>query len=200
MATFAKSLAGPGIVSPVLELGLYINGTDLNDTLYGTAYADAIHGRFGNDFLSGGAGDDLLFGEQGNDSLFGGTGNDWLDGGAGNDLLTGGSGADALIGGDGFDTVSYASSNAGVSVNLLGHRRQLRRRRRRHLQQYREARRIEFRRLLRADDSGMVFDGGNGDDEIWGGAGLDVHQRWCRRRLDHGPTWDRRPDRRRRKR
>jgi Ca2+-binding RTX toxin-like protein len=174
MATFAKSLAGPGIVSPVLELGLYINGTDLNDTLYGTAYADAIHGRFGNDFLSGGAGDDLLFGEQGNDSLFGGTGNDRLDGGAGNDLLTGGSGADALIGGDGFDTVSYASSNAGVSVNLLG-----------TVGSFGDAEGDTYSSIeklvgssfgdsLRADDSGMVFDGGNGNDEIWGGAGLDV--------------------------
>jgi Ca2+-binding RTX toxin-like protein len=174
MATLSKSLLGPAIVSPTLDLGLYINGTDLNDTLYGTAYADAIHGRFGNDFLSGGAGDDLLFGEQGNDSLYGGSGNDRLDGGAGNDFLFGGSGADLLIGGDGFDTVSYASSNTAVYVNLLG-----------TSGSFGDAEGDTYSSIekivgsswgdsLWADDSGIAIDGGNGNDEIWGGAGIDV--------------------------
>jgi Ca2+-binding RTX toxin-like protein len=174
MAPLSKSLLGPGPASPNPNLGLYINGTDLNDTLYGTAYADAIHGLFGNDFLFGGGGDDLLFGEQGNDSLSGGSGNDRLDGGDGNDFLVGGSGADALIGGDGFDTVSYASSNAGVSIHLLA-----------TVGSFGDAEgdtysSIEkivgssFRDSLRADDSGIAIDAGSGNDELWGGAGLDV--------------------------
>ena len=60
MATVAKSLSGLDLFSVDFNFGLYIEGTNLNDSLYGTAYADEIHGRFGNDFLSGGGGDDLL--------------------------------------------------------------------------------------------------------------------------------------------
>lgn len=157
-----------------LALGLYINGTDLNDTLYGTAYADEIHGRFGADVLYGGGGDDLLFGEAGNDTLFGGSGNDTLDGGIGNDTLVGGTGADALIGGDGFDTASYASSAMSVYVNLAT-----------NTGVYGDAQGDTFSGInkivgsnyadgLVADDSGVVLDGGAGDDYLVGGAGLDV--------------------------
>jgi Ca2+-binding RTX toxin-like protein len=171
MATLSKALAGQ-VISP--NLGLYIDGTNLNDSLYGTAYADEIHGRFGNDFLSGGAGNDLLFGEQGNDSLSGGTGNDRLDGGSGNDTLSGGSGADALIGGDGFDTVSYASANTAIYVNLLANFGSIGDA---EGDTYGSIEKIvgsSWGDTLRADNNGTVIDGGNGNDDIWGGAGLDV--------------------------
>ena len=52
------------------------------------------------------------------DSLTGGAGDDVLDGWIGNDLLDGGLGNDTLIGGDGLDTATYASSTAGVTVDL----------------------------------------------------------------------------------
>ena len=68
-----------------------INGTNAHDTLVGDKGDDRIYGRDGNDQLSG---------RWGNDSLYGGAGADSLDGGAGIDLL------------------SYAGSNAGVSVSL----------------------------------------------------------------------------------
>jgi len=45
--------------------------------------------------------------------------NDTIYGTGGANLLIGGAGADALFGFDGVDTVSYAASNAGVTVNLL---------------------------------------------------------------------------------
>ena len=172
MATVAKSLVGLDIVS--VDLGLYIEGTNLNDSLFGSGGPDEIHGRFGNDFLSGGAGDDWLFGEEGNDSLSGGAGNDRLDGGSGNDTLTGGTGADALIGGEGFDTASYASSFQSVYVNIAT-----------NTGVYGDAQGDTFSGIdkvigssfsdgLFADDSGMVLDGGAGDDLLVGGAGLDV--------------------------
>ena len=172
MPTVAKSLVGLDIVS--VDLGLYIEGTNLNDSLFGSGGADEIHGRFGNDFLSGGAGDDWLFGEEGNDSLSGGAGNDRLDGGSGNDTLTGGTGADALIGGEGFDTASYASSFQSVYVNIAT-----------NTGVYGDAQGDTFSGIdkvigssfsdgLFADDSGMVLDGGAGDDLLVGGAGLDV--------------------------
>ena len=67
---------------------------------------------------------DHIFGETDHDSLYGGRGDDMLDGGPGNDLLLGGPGADELVGGedpdgDDQDTISYKTSMAGVTINLL---------------------------------------------------------------------------------
>jgi Ca2+-binding RTX toxin-like protein len=172
MATVTKSLVGLDLVT--VDLGLYIEGTNLNDSLFGTGGADEIHGRFGNDFLSGGGGNDWLFGEEGNDTLNGGAGTDTLNGGSGNDTLTGGAGADALIGGDGFDTANYASSFQSVYVNLAT-----------NTGVYGDAQGDTFSGIdkvvgssfsdgLFADDSGVALDGGAGDDLLVGGAGLDV--------------------------
>jgi Ca2+-binding RTX toxin-like protein len=61
---------------------------------------------------------DTLTGDAGNNILTGGAGKDTLSGGLGNDVLIGGAGADILNGTIGSDTVSYASSAAGVTVNL----------------------------------------------------------------------------------
>jgi hypothetical protein len=76
--------------------------------------------------LSGGDGSDILYGGAAKDSVDGGTGRDFLEGrgdadtlrGGGNDVLTGGAGADLLDGGDGLDIASYATANAGVSIDL----------------------------------------------------------------------------------
>lgn len=78
-------------------------------TLDGTAGDDVLLAGAGNDTLNGGLGRDVLVGGEGNDTLYGGGGNDLLIGGAGNDLLDGGAG---------IDTASYASAQAGVTVNL----------------------------------------------------------------------------------
>ena len=198
MPTVAKSLVGLDIVS--VDLGLYIEGTNLNDSLFGSGGPDEIHGRFGNDFLSGGGGDDWLFGEEGNDSLSGGAGNDRLDGGSGNDTLTGGTGADALIGGEGFDTASYASSFQSVYVNIAT-----------NTGVYGDAQGDTFSGIdkvigssfsdgLFADDSGMVLDGGAGDDLLVGGAGLDVLTGGSGSDYARGRPRSRRADRRRRRR
>ncbi|HEX5795081.1 MAG TPA: calcium-binding protein, partial [Geminicoccaceae bacterium] len=53
-----------------------------------------------------------------NDTLIGSAGSDTLDGFDSNDTLEGGAGADSLIGGAGTDFASYASSAAGVTVNI----------------------------------------------------------------------------------
>ena len=136
-------------------LGLFINGTNFNDTLFGTAYADEIHGGNGADVLFGYAGDDFLFGD------------------AGNDTLIGGAGADVLNGGEGFDTASYASAASSVYVNLAT-----------NTGAYGDAQGDTFSSiekvvgsnytdLLVAHDGGVVFDGGAGHDYLTGGAGLD---------------------------
>lgn len=98
------------IDASALGNGVAVTGNAAANTLTGTAFADVISGYDGDDALNGGAGNDAINGGDGNDSLQGGTNNDTLSGGAGADILNGGSG---------IDTVSYQTSRAGVSVNLL---------------------------------------------------------------------------------
>lgn len=63
----------------------------------------------GSDTLAGTAQDDFLLGLAGQDTL---------DGAAGNDTIEGGADGDSLDGGSGSDTLSYASSGAGVLIDL----------------------------------------------------------------------------------
>ncbi|MFJ3059049.1 beta strand repeat-containing protein, partial [Herbaspirillum sp. NPDC087042] len=65
-----------------------------------------------------------VYGSNANDLLYGGTGNDTLIGGTGNTFFMGGAGADHIIGGvnstgTNVNTASYATSSAGVTVNLV---------------------------------------------------------------------------------
>ena len=68
--------------------------------------------------------DDDLVGNSRANSLMGGDGDDELTGMGGSDLIEGGAGADVMDGGDEsnvgdmFDWLSYASSDAGVTINL----------------------------------------------------------------------------------
>jgi Ca2+-binding RTX toxin-like protein len=68
--------------------------------------------------VTGGNGIDFLTGTDGVNLLNGNAGNDILNGGDGDDLLIGGKGADQLEGLTGNDTASYATSSAGVTVDL----------------------------------------------------------------------------------
>ena len=88
------------------------------ENILGSAFADTLTGDNGNNNLKGNDGDDRLYGLGGNDHLVGGAGNDFIDGGDGNDLIEGGTGSDTLAGGAGTDTLSYATSTAGVVVDL----------------------------------------------------------------------------------
>src|SRR5262245_18618816 len=92
--------------------------TDQDDTVEGLGGNDTLFGLGGADTLFGGTGNDNLFGGTEGDDLRGETGNDILDGNYGDDKLEGGEGFDQLFGGDGIDTAVYASSAAGVTVNL----------------------------------------------------------------------------------
>lgn len=67
---------------------------------------------------AGNAENNRILGNSGRNSLFGDVGVDTLTGGAGDDTLEGGAGADTLEAGDGVDTLSYASSSAGVTIDL----------------------------------------------------------------------------------
>jgi Ca2+-binding RTX toxin-like protein len=75
-------------------------GTAAANHFWGQGGGDYFNGRDGNDILDGGRDGDILYGEGGNDTIIGGSGQDYLDGGSG------------------IDTVVYASSSAGVTVDL----------------------------------------------------------------------------------
>ena len=59
-----------------------------------------------------------ITGTGNNDSLVGTATSDSIYGGGGADTLVGGAGADYLDGGSGTDVADYATSGAGVTVNL----------------------------------------------------------------------------------
>ncbi|GAA4018580.1 beta strand repeat-containing protein [Actimicrobium antarcticum] len=137
-ATMANVLTGNANANVLI-------GGAANDTLSGGAGADTLTGGAGIDTASyatstlgvtvslllataqvsaGDASGDILSGIENltgsafDDTLTGDAAANVLDGGAGNDVLIGGAGADTLIGGAGIDTASYATSAAGVTVNL----------------------------------------------------------------------------------
>jgi Ca2+-binding RTX toxin-like protein len=132
-----------------------------------------VTGSREDDAIVGDAGANILRGMYGADTLSGGEGDDTLDGGFGHDMLEGGAGADVITGADGIDTASYASSDAGVLVNLQtgaaggGHARGD------------VVTGIEnligsaFGDMLIGASGDNVIHGGSGDDAIRAGAGLD---------------------------
>ena len=100
---------GTGSGDTFFHIENLIGSDDRLDRFVGNRVANHFIGNGGGDYFNGGNGDDTLDGGADGDILFGG---------AGNDLLIGGSGQDALHGGDGIDTATYATSGAGVRVNL----------------------------------------------------------------------------------
>jgi Ca2+-binding RTX toxin-like protein len=120
--------------------------------------------------------------DLGGDTLTGSTADDVLAGLGGNDILAGGSGADKLYGDAGIDTVSYAGSNAAVTVYLDftyasgGHAEGD------ELSSFENAIGSAWNDSIEgsADANKLEGNGGNdlllgesGDDELYGGAGND---------------------------
>ncbi len=90
------------------------------DRLHARWPSGLVEGSALDDFLHGGNGDDQIYGYDGDDTLYALDGSDWLEGGDGFDQFIAGSGAgdDVYIGGNDTDTISYESTQAGVTVNL----------------------------------------------------------------------------------
>jgi len=93
------------------QAGGFAQGDILNsiEDVFGSNHADTISGDHSANTLWGYGGNDLIYGNNGNDTIYGQDGDDNLIGQAGADYVDGGSGVDAA---------SYASSWAGISVNL----------------------------------------------------------------------------------
>jgi hypothetical protein len=86
------------VVGNCVDLGVYINAGDGNDTVVGTALPDTLTAGAGDDSVYGMAGDDWMDGNGGRDNLIGGDGDDRVYGGNGGDTLDGGAGRDVLYG------------------------------------------------------------------------------------------------------
>ena len=145
----------------------------------GDAAGDEISG-FEN--VEGSRYGDVLTGDSGGNRLFGLEGNDELRGEGGNDMLAGGAGADRLHGGPGVDVVSYAGSDAAVTVSLAtdtaagGHAEGD------EISGFENVVGSRYGDRLSGDSGDNRLFGAGGDDTLEGGAGAD--------RLDGGPDLD----------
>ena len=174
----SSSILAAGAVSYHRGVGGHATGDLLQnvENLIGSSYADILTGDAGVNIIKGGAGADTIHGLGGNDSLYGGTGRDTIMGGAGDDVIEGGADADKLTGGAGNDTVSYAHSNAGVSIDLnistaqggQGHGTGD------VLAGFEHITGSNYDDVLYGNDGVNVIRGGKGDDRLYGRAGNDT--------------------------
>lgn len=81
-------------------------------------YADSIDGAAGDDTLYGGEGDDTLLGGDGADRLSGGEGSDSLDGGVGPDQLLVDSGSNRYQGGSDVDWLDFSALETGIDYAI----------------------------------------------------------------------------------
>lgn len=124
-----------------------------------------MFGEGGNDLLDGGIGNDTLVGGEGNDSLYGG---------AGDDVLSGDAGADLLDGGDGFNTVTYETAAAGITLNLQDITQNTGDAAGDTYTSIEAYMGSQFNDLMRAEITGSVLYGLNGNDTMYGHVGDDL--------------------------
>jgi Ca2+-binding RTX toxin-like protein len=174
-------------------------GGDGNDRMFGNAGIDKLHGGDGNDVLAAGVNPDSIFTDVHDPyaSLF----REELHGDAGNDLLIAGPNRDLLDGGTEVagtipsammlghlpvqgDTVSYVSSDAGVTVNLGTGTASGGFAEGDTLQGIENLVGSDFRDFLTGNDGANVLDGGLGNDVLTGGGSNDTFLF----RFDHGST------------
>ena len=129
----------------------FLSGDEGNDTVDAGAGDDQANGGDGRDLVFGGDGDDIVLGDEGRDTVAGGAGDDYVIVGAadGIDHLDGGEGLDALdLDRTGSDT-AFRFAFDGPSPLRLADGTFL----------------VGFETL--------IFQGGNGDDRVFGGALAD---------------------------
>ena len=133
--------------------------------IVGSDHADTLTGGIGINQLTGGKGHDTLRGGDGDDILIGGIHNDWL---------SGGKGADRLDGGEGHDVVSYADSDAGVSIDLNAQTASGGHATGDTLIAIENLTGSSYNDTLRGTAGVNILRGGGGNDSLYGGAGADT--------------------------
>jgi Ca2+-binding RTX toxin-like protein len=136
------------------------------ENVTGSAHHDTLEGDDDANVLKGLFGDDTLKGLGGADALYGGGDNDTLKGGGGS--------ADVLDGGDGIDTASYAESDEGVFVSIIGGTAWGGDAEGDTLIEIENLTGSDHDDELEGDDGVNVLRGSSGDDELEGRGGADT--------------------------
>ena len=138
--------------------GFTATGNGSNNVMTGNPGGNVISGGGGNDSLSGGKGEDTLDGGAGNDTLVGGRGIDLMRGGAGNDtyVVDGRKDSIAEAAGAGTDTALVYASRYELPANVEN-------------AEIFATHRVRFTGNALAN----TIVGGEGNDQIVGGAGAD---------------------------
>jgi Ca2+-binding RTX toxin-like protein len=131
----------------------------------GTSRDDDLEGSADADWVAGGRGDDLITGLDGDDII---------DGGKGDDILEGGPGADLIKGGEGADFARYASSFAGVTIDLSSASISGGDAAGDTLMDIENLEGSSFADALTGDGQANVLLGGDGDDALSGADGNDL--------------------------
>ncbi|MGD9921684.1 MAG: choice-of-anchor D domain-containing protein [Pseudorhodoplanes sp.] len=149
-------------------------GGDGDDVVLGPGFASTVTYQTFKAFL--GAGNDTFTASSANvyNVVSGESGDDTLTGGIGDDTLNGGAGADDLDGGGGINTVTYASSTAGVTVNLATSTASGGEAAGDTIANFRNVTGGSGNDTLTGDDNDNVLDGQGGDDTVDGGGGNDT--------------------------
>ena len=117
---------------------------------------------------------DILGGNNNANNLYGRAGDDELRGGNGDDILDGGAGADRLYGGSGIDILSYQSSQAGVSVNLMDNTLSGGYAEGDVIDGFENVEGSGYQDVLIGNDNNNHLDGKDSDDELRGNGGDDM--------------------------
>jgi Ca2+-binding RTX toxin-like protein len=130
---------------------------------YGQAIGDTLEGV-----------ENLTGSDVAGDQLTGDDNANVLDGMGGDDLIQGGVGADTLIGGEGTDTVSYADSEAGVTLDLSTGTGSVGDAEGDEISGFEHVIGSEHADQIIGSAGGETIEAGAGDDTLIGGAGADV--------------------------
>ena len=130
-----------------------------DDIINAGAGSDWVDAGPGNDVVDGGTDSDILFGDSGTDILTGGPGNDEIYGEDDGDFINGNSGDDILNGDNGVDQILGGSGDDTIHTGNGGN-----------------------------IGSGLLVDGGSGNDTITGGSGDDEIRAATGNDIIHGST------------
>ena len=146
-------------------------GFSADTASYASSNAGVTVGLFNNSASGGHAAGDQLFAIE---NLIGSDFDDTFSGTGGRNVFIGGAGADQIFGGGSVDTMSYAGSDAGVSVSLFNNTASGGHATGDQLFSIENLTGSDFADVLSGDANANTFEGGAGADQIFGGFSADT--------------------------